>query len=439
MMSNSDKKALFKKLCKNPVMIGLLLTVAILMAYHQLPEKRRIIYPSFDPDPQIYGFIDARSGISAQWVDWDLGKWVCDYKVGHSYGCGWNLYWDPLTGEGLNLSTYHAVEITMDYEGPASRIRFFMRNYNEEYAHPNNIRSAKFMSVTFPVEETEGPILLSLSELSVARWWLQEQNIRRRWASPEFGHIISVGVDFIEPGVHHARVTKIVLVGEWVRKEYFLFGVLAFWMTLFLLEGLLKSFRLYKTIQRERSFVRTLESKQHILEEEKKALGILADTDPLTGVANRSGLYAQMDKWRTAPDDGSLDSIGLLLLDIDHFKQLNDSYGHDMGDKILKAFAAAVSANLREEDVFARWGGEEFVILCRNRSLAGLQSFAEKLRLLTQQFIFGAEAEISITVSIGVTLMRREEAFEESLKRADKALYIAKEKGRNRIECDGLI
>lgn len=437
MKANPVNKIAMKKYRKNPLLLGLLLTAAIVLAFYLLPEKRKVIYPSADIMPQIYGFTDAQAGLSARWINRDLGQWICDYQPTHSYGCGWNLYWDPLTDEQLNLSRYKAVEITMDYQGPASRIRLFMRNYNDAYAQPRNVRTTKFMSVSFPVNEAKDPILVPLSELSVAGWWLQEQNVRRQWASPEFGHIISLGVDFIEPGLHKARIKKVVLVGEWISKEVFLFGVLVFWMAVFLLEGLLKFYRLYQKAQRERNLVRTLEHKQNLLEEERNALGVLADTDPLTGIANRSGLYAQMDKWRTAPEAARpVNNIGVLLLDIDHFKKLNDTYGHDMGDKILKAFAAAVSANLREEDIFARWGGEEFVILCRNRTSEGLRSFAEKIRLLTQQFIFGADAEISITVSIGVTLMGPEEAVDESLKRADQALYRAKENGRNRIECD---
>lgn len=435
MTFNSDLKTVHRILCKYPLLSGLLITVFVVVGFFNLPEKRRVIYPSSNGSDQIYGYIDAQSGLSAHWVDRSAGSWECHYKVSHSHGCGWLLYWDPLTDSQLDLSGYRAVEITMGYEGPASRVRLFMRNYNEQYAQPNRVQSTKFMSATFPVDELEGPVLIELSELSVAGWWLQEQNIRREWASPEFGHIISIGVDLVEPGLHKAQIKKMVLVGDWIRTELFLFSVIALWLMVFVTDGLRKFYRLYKRVQHERNLVRALESRQDLLEEEKNALGVLADTDPLTGICNRSGLYAQMSKWSSNPDlIKENKDIGVLLLDIDYFKLLNDTHGHDMGDKILKAFSAAISASLRETDIFARWGGEEFVILCQNRSVEGLCSFAEKLRRLTQTYVFGTDVEISITVSIGVALMSASESFDEVLKRADRALYRAKENGRNRVE-----
>lgn len=123
-----------------------------------------------------------------------------------------------------------------------------------------------------------------------------------------------------------------------------------------------------------------------------------------------------------------------MLMDLDHFKQINDTYGHDMGDKVLKAFAAAMAANLRAEDIFARWGGEEFIVICQNKSAHALFNFAEKLREITANYTFGADFELKIHVSIGITMAYKGDAFDEVFKRADKALYKAKQGGRNRVE-----
>src|SRR5690606_24936256 len=134
--------------------------------------------------------------------------------------------------------------------------------------------------------------------------------------------------------------------------------------------------------------------------------------------------------------DSPVPELGLMLLDIDHFKQLNDSHGHDMGDKVLKAFAAAIAANLRSDDIFARWDGEAFVVLCHYKSESDLVAFAEKLRELAANYAFGSGFEVTITISIGVTVAETDRSFEEALKRAGKALNRAKNNGRNRVEIE---
>ncbi|HNG60669.1 MAG TPA: GGDEF domain-containing protein, partial [Cellvibrionaceae bacterium] len=120
----------------------------------------------------------------------------------------------------------------------------------------------------------------------------------------------------------------------------------------------------------------------------------------------------------------------------DHFKKLNDRYGHDMGDKVLRTFAAMLAMNLRDEDIFARLGGEEFVVVCRRQPIEGVCAFADKLRRLASQCSFSADDDISISVSIGGAIVLAGEELSDTLKRADEALYTAKQNGRNRVEFD---
>lgn len=420
---------------KSPIYLGLTFTVVIFLGFELLPKKRVALHPVEGNVPNLYGFVDTETGDSAYWVDEEQGEWRCEYKPAHRYGCGWYIYWDPANNEGLDMTAFDALEITMDYQGPASRIRLYMRNYNDAYADPGNARSTKFMAMTFPVAEAKQPVLIDLSELTVAAWWLSEENIRRHWSQPEFNHITQIGIDLVEVGTHSGRIHSLFLVGEWIKKETMIFIILAFWMTMFLLEGVTKFFQLYRKTQSDRYMIRVLEDKRHKLEEEKSSLGALADTDPLTGVYNRSGLETHLNRiFGESKRAASTVDLGIILLDIDHFKLLNDAYGHDMGDKVLKAFSAAMSANLREEDIFARWGGEEFIVICQNRSVNSLYGFAEKLRRITTGYSFGADVEVTISISLGITMVHQEESFTEAFKRADRALYKAKEAGRNRVE-----
>lgn len=417
---------------KKLVAVSLLLTAVIFIGHYFLPDKRLQLHPREASMPRMYGFVDAKTGNSASWVDETTNEWLCDFKPGQEFGCGWEVYWDPQFARGMDFTAYKTVEISLAYTGPAKRIRLYMRNFNPAYASFNDSPSTKFLSMTFPVEEAVAPVRVALDEFNVAAWWLQEYKVRRRWARPELDNITKIGVDFVEPGLHRTRVDQIVLIGKWVRTETLLLVILGFWMTVFLLDGLARFYLLLKKSQDERHLIRTLEEKQRNLENDRKVLRELADTDPLTGVYNRTGAEAQLKKWFGAR--GATEPVGIMVLDLDHFKVVNDTYGHDMGDRVLRAFATLLAANLRIEDIFARWGGEEFVVACKTNSKESLYQLANKLREIASQQTFGAELELKVTVSIGVAIAFTGETFDDVFKRADKALYRAKQAGRNRVE-----
>jgi diguanylate cyclase (GGDEF)-like protein/PAS domain S-box-containing protein len=159
-----------------------------------------------------------------------------------------------------------------------------------------------------------------------------------------------------------------------------------------------------------------------------------AETDQLTGLPNRRALYDVMGVILK-----STEKLSVLMLDIDHFKRVNDTYGHDAGDEVLRVLAKVGMAACRKMDVFARWGGEEFVVALPGAELEQARVTAEKLRARyeTQDFAhtWHTGNAIPFTVSIGVTERHPEEHDVEAiLKRVDEALYKAKETGRNRVE-----
>jgi diguanylate cyclase (GGDEF)-like protein/PAS domain S-box-containing protein len=159
-----------------------------------------------------------------------------------------------------------------------------------------------------------------------------------------------------------------------------------------------------------------------------------AETDQLTGLPNRRALYDVMEAILK-----SSEKLSVLMLDIDHFKIVNDTYGHDAGDEVLRVLAKVGLASCRKMDVFARWGGEEFVVALPDAEVAQARGVAETLRARyeTQDFAhtWHNGQAIPFTVSIGVTERRPgEHDLEAILKRVDEALYKAKETGRNRVE-----
>ncbi len=166
------------------------------------------------------------------------------------------------------------------------------------------------------------------------------------------------------------------------------------------------------------------------MEEEAKMLEKLATTDPLTKIYNRLKLN-ELLAFEIKKADRYKMPLSLIMFDIDHFKDINDTYGHDVGDEVLVKLCDTVSASIRETDVFARWGGEEFMIMLPNTSGAGAQVMAENLRKAVEHTNFGAAG--IVTASFGVGEYSPEANMRELLKNVDDALYEAKRGGRNKV------
>ncbi|MDP3478307.1 MAG: GGDEF domain-containing protein [Desulfoprunum sp.] len=160
-------------------------------------------------------------------------------------------------------------------------------------------------------------------------------------------------------------------------------------------------------------------------------LQILSIRDPLTGLSNRRD-FAHAFADELARISRKEASLSLIFLDLDHFKRVNDSHGHHVGDEVLKATASHLHSCCRPYDTAARWGGEEFVILLPNTDELEAASFAERIRLSLQEGI-NPTILFPVTISIGVAQYRHGEPLEILVERADQALYVAKQNGRNQV------
>ncbi|ROM90420.1 GGDEF domain-containing protein [Pseudomonas brassicacearum] len=159
--------------------------------------------------------------------------------------------------------------------------------------------------------------------------------------------------------------------------------------------------------------------------------------DPLTGTGNRIAmdqtLQREIDMARR-----HMQPLSLLMLDIDHFKQINDNYGHSAGDDVLKAVATSIKDQLRNVDMVFRFGGEEFLILLSNTSREAAAMIGERLRYAAQAGEYSADGTlIGLTVSLGCSTLLPGESADSLLRRADSALYVAKREGRNRLAMAG--
>ena len=161
----------------------------------------------------------------------------------------------------------------------------------------------------------------------------------------------------------------------------------------------------------------------------------MAITDPLTGLHNRRYIASRLHQAMESSNSGGA-PVSLLIADIDHFKSINDRFGHEGGDFVLRDFAERIQRDLRALDLAARYGGEEFVLVMPGAGLAEARGASERLRasIASEPFDLGDGRTTRVTVSIGCAQAEDGESAESLLRRADEALYLAKGEGRNRVE-----
>lgn len=160
---------------------------------------------------------------------------------------------------------------------------------------------------------------------------------------------------------------------------------------------------------------------------------VLALRDELTGVFNRRFITAAMQNEKVRSDFGG-GPFCICIIDIDHFKKVNDTVGHLAGDEVLKTLARSIEMELRESDVFGRYGGEEFVQILANTSLEGAIVHAERTRAQVEKIVFPQLGQdFGVTISVGVAQYERVEPVLNTFARADDALYQAKSEGRNKV------
>jgi diguanylate cyclase (GGDEF)-like protein len=167
----------------------------------------------------------------------------------------------------------------------------------------------------------------------------------------------------------------------------------------------------------------------------EERLWLLANTDPLTGALNRRRFLELLEGDARRPQ-GKLQTLAVLMLDLDYFKKINDRFGHATGDDALRHFTALAKAELRDRDHFARLGGEEFAAILPATTLDGALLVAERIRAATERALFEDEngVKVPLSVSIGATELEPDDERPLAvLNRADKALYLTKESGRNRV------
>jgi diguanylate cyclase (GGDEF)-like protein len=416
-------------------LLAVLVTICIIMIHQHLLPRTLQIYP--DPSEVRFSWIFGPSPEGSGpygWLDTETNHFWCNYAPGDPFSCGWSLNLGHDRIHGIDFSEYDGFNFFIRYKGNAPRVRLFLRDFDPAYTDVEKFDTAsKVMSTTVRTSTLNQPVYVHLSEFSVAEWWITEFDISGPDSAPSVSNTITIGVDFNVHSENDVQIERIEAVGQWLKTETLYFGIISFWMVLIVLEVLWRFYMVHKKAKADALRLDSLVSEYKKLEVEKQEFEALSTTDPLTGVMNRAGVQQFLQ--RLFDSDFSRNQMGVLFFDIDHFKKINDQLGHDVGDIVLSTFASIINDNIRHTDIFGRWGGEEFILVCSQIHEERLRALADKLRETVAQHEINADGKtIKVTVSIGVTTVAANENFEAVFKRADVALYKAKNSGRNQVQ-----
>ncbi len=352
-------------------------------------------------------------------------SWQCVLRDAYDYPyCGYELLFDhELYSRGIDLSGMQTLTVLVSYEGPGENLRMHLKNHDPRYSKPGRSETSKFNKVEFPVKAKTQRVELELADFSVADWWLTSNRIPPELGRPQFDNVISIDLQTgsgARPGVHRFAIHSIRLEGWALTPAQWYLGILSAWLVLV---GFFLGWRISR-LKRDLARRQALEEAALRLAQEAE---LEARHDHLTRLLNRTGVDERYRGMVAGPGGGD---VAVLLVDIDRFKSLNDRFGHNYGDEVLSSFAQLLKRNVGLDDIVGRWGGEEFIIICRGLGPGEAIELANKLRSRIEHFHFG-DCE-KVTASFGVYSHNGSpRPLGELVECADAALYTAKELGRN--------
>lgn len=411
------------------LLMGCVLTIVAMVGYPHLPDKRLQLVTD---GTVAYIYSDPRN--SAEWLDMEALRWRCHITDSHeSAFCGFHIVLGGDQYEGLDLSQYDRINIDLSYSGTSSSLRYYLRNREPGFSEREKPETHKFHQTQISVGFVPEGLSIGLDEFYVAEWWLSSYNVPRALSGPNLSHVTAFGIDLAYPaaeGEHIAQLHSAELVGDWVSRDSWYAGIIISWVGVLSLFGVYRLYDLRKRVMLERRRAEKVAERNRELRQQRQQYRELSEHDQLTGLLNRHGITRAIEKLFVDPES----QLALLVVDIDHFKPINDTYGHEVGDRILRQLGTLLVDSVRQSDYLARWGGEEFVLLLPGADGCVAETVAEKLRYRIANTRFEALPDHPVTVSVGVGERAGGEDYHTLFRRVDMALYRAKDAGRNRVD-----
>lgn len=360
---------------------------------------------------------------------------IMDYELREGYAypyAGIKIFLGDGKIRGKDLSHYDSIFVWVKPRGEGS-VRLYMRGYDSAIYRDGDETSLKFNEIEFfPLNETY-PAVFVPQEFRVAGWWVAQNEVDVHKARVDLSNIplIEIQTGTNAPlGYGTLEIRGLCFKGKKIAKEDLTTGIVGVWFVTFFMILVIRFFDYSRERAAAKKKREELEKNLQALEIEKTEYEKSSKEDPLTGCLNRAGFSSILmrEQENLVKNDSP---VSFVILDIDHFKHINDQYGHSVGDEVLVNLCKLIQSKIRNTDALVRWGGEEFVILCSDTPIQNAQFLAEKLRMAIENTQLIKQQQV--TCSFGIAEMVAGEDPKRLFERADKALYASKENGRNRV------
>ena len=360
---------------------------------------------------------------------------VIEYELREGYAypyVGIKIYLGDGKTMGRNLSKFDSIFVWLKPRNEGS-VRLYMRGYDSAIYRKNDETSLKFNEIEFSPTKEPYPAVVVPQEFRVAGWWVSQNEINVHKARVDLSNIplIEIQTGTNAPlGYGGMEIKMLRFKGKKISKVDLVTTLVALWFVTFLIILIIRFFDYSRERAVNKKKQEELKKNLRALEIEKSEYEKSSKEDPLTGCLNRAGFSGVLLREQEELNRGGR-PVSFMIFDIDHFKNINDTYGHLVGDEVLVNLAKLVQSMIRNTDSLVRWGGEEFVILSDDTSIQNAAFLAEKLRKAIEASTLIKQQQV--TCSFGVTEMVPGEDPKSLIARADKALYSSKESGRNRV------
>ena len=416
------------------IFVLLLVTVIALFAYRNGLDD--IVFLNLADYPYIIAQTDSvDGGSSAIAMERTDSSIIVDYELREGYAypyAGVKIFLGDGKTRGKDLSRYDSIFVWVKPRGEGT-VRLYMRGYDSAFYRADDETSLKFNEIEFfPLEETY-PAVFVPQEFRVASWWVAQNAINVHKARVDLSNVplIEIQTGTNAPlGYGTLEIKGLCFKGKKIAKLDLVSILVALWFVSFLIILIIRFFDYSRERAKEKKKREELEKNLRALEIEKSEYERSSKEDPLTGCLNRAGFSSVlMREQENLSKNGR--PVSFVMLDIDHFKHINDTYGHQVGDEVLVNLTKLIQGKIRNTDALVRWGGEEFVVLCGDTPIQNAQFLAEKLRIAIENTVLIKQQQV--TCSFGIAEMIPDEDPKRLFERADKALYASKEGGRNRV------
>jgi len=421
------------------ITIGIVIVTLIILVWYHFRANTKTY--TITPDNFRFMNIDdsSKGGLSSSAIKFKEGKAyiTCEVVKNSDYPwpyCELEISLSDNVFQGIDFSEYNKISLDIDYttSHPNKRLRVYIRNSHPAYTRADERTSLKFNGIEYSPGFGDGEKSINLDTFQVLTWWIADNNIGIEHASTDFSNVPIIEIataSGVTEGSFEIIVNSIEFQGVWIKESTMLKILLYTWLLLIIGFILYEQSKLHQRLRKSHQRAAKLFKLNQRLTEKNVKFSELANRDPLTGALNRNAVQdwlkemSQQVRW-------DKQDFSALFIDIDNFKHVNDRYGHQVGDDILREFVLLISANIRSSDYLVRWGGEEFIVFFPETNSHQAKHRAERIRniVATHQWCHHNE----LTCSIGIAQMR-DERITEMIARADEALYKAKSNGRNQV------